>query len=290
MPQRSPVIAGVDQTAAGYSDCVTTDGVCGSLSSVVLQGLRSEFAAVWFDRGVYERAESHYVRLQDCQNGTTAPANSRNNPENCYHGNQEACHHVVQTVWVNKHIFDQAESHLVAQCPNQPNVMTTPSSLRLLPTSYSSSTLCDEGYLSQTPTPATPASRSVNGLPFPPALLHGVWLEKPLYDRAEAAFCQTLYVQTEPNSRPAKINEDQGGLQDVSVIAPKKTKPDRELQQKHHNYGVKEEVRTWCHLLHADSEKVWLDCSRYVEAETRYYEAIAAKSSNAHLKYDSVLK
>ncbi|XP_072535413.1 eukaryotic translation elongation factor 1 delta b (guanine nucleotide exchange protein) [Salminus brasiliensis] len=286
MPQRSPVNAGADQTSAGRS----------GMSSAVLQGLRSECAAVWFDRGVYERAESrYYVKLQEHQNGTTAPASSKSNQETCYHGDQEACHHVVHTVWVNKPVFDQAESNFVAQCPKQRKSVTTPSSLQLLHTSPSSSTLCDEGYLTQTPTPATPASKPVNGLPFLPAPLQGVWLQKTLYDRAEAAFYQNLYRQNEPHCKPTGTSEKQAGLKNLNGTGAKETKPDLAQQPKQRNNGGRKNGsrnnggrnsgvkkgggETWCHFLHADSERVWLDRSRYEEAEASFYKAIAARTS-----------
>ncbi|KAL7888721.1 hypothetical protein AOLI_G00036950 [Acnodon oligacanthus] len=287
MPRRSPVNAAVDQIAAGLSDCVTTEGLRGCLSGEVVQGLRSECAAVWFDCGVYERAESHYyVKLQEHQNGTTAPARTRNNQETCHHGDQEACHHVVQTVWVNKPIFDQAESHFVAQYPKKTNSVTTPSSLQLSPASPSSNTLCDEGYLSQTPTPATPASRAINGLPFLPAPLHGVWLQKPLYDRAEAAFYQNLYRKNDPQYAIGN-DEDQVCFQDLSGTIIKETKLDRTEQQKHYNNGIKKEDRGWCHFLHAYSERVWLDRSRYMEAETHFYETVAAKTNKSAIVQSS---
>ncbi|KAI4899144.1 hypothetical protein NFI96_013232, partial [Prochilodus magdalenae] len=280
MPQRSPVNAGVDQTAVGHSDRVAMEGIRGCLSSEVIQGLRSECAAVWFDRGMYERAESHfYVKLQEHQNGTTAPASSRSSQETCSHSDQEACHHVVQTVWVNKPIFDKAESRFVAQQPKKTNSGTTPSSLQLLPSRPSSSTLCDEGYLSQTPTPATPASEPINGLPFLPAPLQGVWLQKPLYDRAEAAFYQNLCHQNKLQCKPPGSNKDPADLQDLNGTITTEAKPDRRQQQKHRNNGIKKEDRTWQHFLHGDSERVWLDRSRYVEAETRFHEAAAAKTN-----------
>ncbi|KAG9282527.1 elongation factor 1-delta isoform X1 [Astyanax mexicanus] len=302
MPQRIPVNAGVDQTIAGQSDYKSTI----RLSSAVMQGLRSECAAVWFDRSMYERAESrYYVKMQEHQNGTTAPASSKSNQKNCSHDGQEACHHVVHTVWVNKPIFDQAESSFVAQNPKQPNSVTTPSSLQLLNNSPSSNTLYDEGYLSQTPTPATPASRPINGLPFLPAPLHGVWLQKPLYDRAEAAFYQNLCCQNKPHCKLTGTSDCQANLKNVNGTGASETKPDLAQQQKrrasggrsnggHTNGGRTNNVRsnggrsnvvkkegdeTWCHFLHADSERVWLDRSRYLEAEANFHKAVATGTS-----------
>ncbi|XP_066533354.1 eukaryotic translation elongation factor 1 delta b (guanine nucleotide exchange protein) isoform X2 [Hoplias malabaricus] len=281
MPQKSQVNAGVDRTMAGRSDCEPTESTKGRLSSTVIQNLRSECAAVWFDSGVYERAESHYyVKLQESQNGTTSAASSKKTKETCNHGDQDACHHVVHTVWVNKPSFDQAESNFVAQHPKQPNSMTTPSSLQLFSTSPISSTLCDEGYSSQTATPATPALRQINGLPLLPAPLHGVWFQKPLYDRAEAAYYQSLYQQNEPQCKTIGKNEGKkAACKNLSATVDKERKSISPQQQKQHNHSIKKEGdRAWCHFLHVDSERVWLDRSRYVEAETRFYENVAAKT------------
>ncbi|KAG1941848.1 eukaryotic translation elongation factor 1 delta b (guanine nucleotide exchange protein) isoform X2 [Pimephales promelas] len=244
------------------------NGAEGRLSSAALEGLRSESSSVWFDRGAYERAESlYYVRLLQEPNGTTSPAScsdSSRKPETCRHRGQEACHHVVEDVWVNKPNFDQAESKFVGRSPNQPR------SLQLQPNSQ---TCSDEGYQSQTPTPPTPASKPINGLPCltPPPM--GVWLQKPLFDRAEASFYQNLYCR---NSTPKTSRDESSSKRRNNDVATLK-KPvfcDRQGS---------DDVRTnrgaaTCYFLHPDSEGVWLDRGRYVEAETRFYEGAAAKS------------
>lgn len=236
----------------------------GRSSNAALEGLRSEFSTVWFDRGTYERAESlYYQRLLRQQNGTTAPASSSASSqkrESCRHGDREACHHVVQAVWVNKPNFDQAESKFVGRFPNQP---TTPRSLQLQPNS-------DEGYQSQTPTPPTPASRPINGLPCLPPSPMGVWLQKPLFDRAEASFYQNLYSRNSPPRNPETgggdpSSERQNNAQKKPVVCDR-----RDVRT---NQGA-----ALCYVLHGDSERVWLDRGRYAEAETRFHEEAAARS------------
>ncbi|XP_059368020.1 uncharacterized protein LOC132106396 isoform X1 [Carassius carassius] len=244
-----------DQTNAGAEGC---------LSRATLEGLRSECTTVWFDRVAYESAESlYYVRLMQQQNGTTAPASSlaRNKQETCQHGEQEACHHVVQTVWVNKPNFDQAESKFVGLVPNQPR------SLQLQPTN------CDEGYQSQTPTPPTPASRPINGLPSLPPPPLGVWLQKPLFDKAEATFYQNLYGRSSPPRNP-ETSSDRSNSKRRNNTQKKPVVCDR----RESNNITTNQKAAHCYFLHVDSERVWLDRGCYMEAETRFYEGATARS------------
>ncbi|XP_016108086.1 uncharacterized protein, partial [Sinocyclocheilus grahami] len=258
-------------------------GAEGCLSSSTLEGLRSECSTVWFDRVAYESAESlYYVRLLQQQNGTTAPASSsaRNKQETCRHGEQEACHHVVNAVWVNKPNFDQAESKFVGRVPNQPR------SLQLQPAS------CDEGYQSQTPTPPTPASRPINGLPSLPPPPMGVWLQKPLFDKAEATFYQNLYGQNSPPRNPETSGDESNSKRRNNAQKKPVICNGRETDNISTNQGAAR-----CYFLHADSERVWLDRGRYAEAETCFCEEAAARSvktsinhSSQKQKYDSILE
>ncbi|XP_042600536.1 uncharacterized protein LOC109113526 isoform X3 [Cyprinus carpio] len=242
----------------------STAGTEGCLSSATLEGLRSECTTVWFDRVAYDRAESlYYVRLLQQQNGTTAPASSsaRNKQETCRHGEQEACHHVVQAVWVNKPNFDPAESKFVGRVPNQPR------SLQLQPAS------CDEGYQSQTPTPPTPASRPINGLPSLPPPPMGVWLQKPLFDKAEATFYQNLYGRSSPPRNPETSGDESNSKRRNNTPKKPVVCDRRDSDDITTNQGAAR-----FYFLHADSERVWLDRGRYVEAETRFYEGAATRS------------
>uniref|UniRef100_A0A8C1T5S7 Eukaryotic translation elongation factor 1 delta b (guanine nucleotide exchange protein) n=1 Tax=Cyprinus carpio TaxID=7962 RepID=A0A8C1T5S7_CYPCA len=242
----------------------STAGTEGCLSSATLEGLRSECSTVWFDRLAYESAESlYYVRLLQQQNGTTAPASSfaRNKQDTCRHGEQEACHHVVQAVWVNKPNFDQAESKFVGRVPNQPR------SLQLQPAN------CDEGYQSQTPTPPTPASRPINGLPSLPPPPMGVWLQKPLFDKAEATFYQNLYGRSSPPRNPETSGDESNSKRRNNTPKKPVVCDRRDSDDITTNQGAAR-----FYFLHADSERVWLDRGRYVEAETRFYEGAATRS------------
>ncbi|XP_016393689.1 uncharacterized protein LOC107728121 isoform X1 [Sinocyclocheilus rhinocerous] len=253
-----------DQTNAGAEGC---------LSSATLEGLRSECSTVWFDRDAYERAESlYYVRLLQQHNGTTAPASSstRNKQETCRHGEQEACHHVVNAVWVNKPNFDQAESKFVGHFPNQPR------SLQLQPAN------CDEGYQSQTPTPPTPASRPINDLPCLPPPPMGVWLQKPLFDKAEATFYQNLYRRSSPPRNPETSGDESNSKRRTNT-----QKKPVVCDRRNSNDITTNQGAARCYFLHADSERVWLDRGRYAEAETRFYEGAAERSVKTSINHST---
>lgn len=258
MPQRIVLNSNVEPKTTGHSD------VGGFISSAVIQGLCSEQAAVWFDCRAYERAESnYYMRLQERQNGTTSAASTSNS--------------------------QRSRENSVAKAPfkqtcKRPDSVTTPCSLQLSPDRPLTQTLCDEGYLSQTPTPPTPASAPINGLPFVPAFLQGVWFQKSLYDRAEATFYQNLYHVNEPHSTPG---EEQTCLGPSRAMVTTKAKSEKTKEKKPADNGVKKGSGSLCHFLHADSERVWLEHGRYTEAETRFYEAIVTKTTcSLSLKYD----
>ncbi|XP_044217923.1 uncharacterized protein LOC122989235 [Thunnus albacares] len=308
-----------------------------------LIGLQSECANVWFERNVYERAESLYQRwLANSSNGTAklngsppAPGKHSNSPSaappsssglTCHHGNQVACHHIVQDVWVNKMTFDQAEHRFVEESMH----LSIPNSLDLPSPSNRSNapTTPDEGYQSLTPTPVTPViqqaaatptnRQSINGLPrIPVELLRDVWLEKPLYDRAEAAFYQNLYgnnsskrsssastsrgsdhhpqslVEEEEEEEEAEEEEEEE--EEEAAAEEKKAAPQGKGEAFHALHPIQEEEEPaeipekedasglgFCYFLHPDSERVWLDKWRYDAAESRFHghsggEAVVAK-------------
>lgn len=258
------------------SGCTTATGGAGCLSKAALQGLRSECAAVWFDRVVYERAESAYhVRLLERQNGTVAP--SSRNQETCHHGDQEACHHVVQAVWVNKSNLNKTESQFLER------QSVAPTSLPLQP--GSSQILCDEGYQSQTPTPPTPASKPINGLPCMSSPQLGVWLQKLLYDKAEATYYQNLYGRNVQPENPESSNKRSNSKRRNGAAA-KKTKPVVPDQRN------RDDVTT---TTKGKGRKQDHGC--YAEAEPRFNEGAAARTvktsrnhSSQSQKYDSILE
>ncbi|KAM9496238.1 eukaryotic translation elongation factor 1 delta b (guanine nucleotide exchange protein) isoform 1-T1 [Clarias gariepinus] len=188
------------------------------------------------------------MRLQERQNGTTSAAstNSQRSRDSS----------------LTKPVFERSLK--------QPESVTAPRSLQLLP----ASPLYDEGYLSQTPTPPTPASAPINGLPFVPAFLQGVWFQKSLYDRAEAAFYQNLYRVNEPQ------NDSTPDENQTSLGHPRtKAKSDKAKEKKSGDNGAKKATSELCHFLHADSERVWLERHQYFEAESRFYQAVSNKTS-----------
>ncbi|KAF7647957.1 hypothetical protein LDENG_00164270, partial [Lucifuga dentata] len=293
-----------------------------------LLGLQSECANVWFERSVYEQAESLYQSwLSRSNSGNTKPSRPAPPPENhhdapssaaaasvqpaCQHGDQVACHHVVQEVWVNKVTFDQAERHFVHESVQ----LSVPNSLNLpsVPNHPAASRTPDEGYQSLAPTPATPITQQaaatpttrqpINGLPrIPVELLRDVWLEKPLYDRAEAAFYLNLYGNntakrsscpsaSRNSDHPQSLVEEEEEEEEeeevvvvVVVVEEKRVAPQNKAEVFHTLHPIQEEEepaeapeeeeasegRVW-YFLHPDSERVWLDKWRYDAAESRYH-------------------
>lgn len=292
-----------------------------------LIGLQSECANVWFERSIYERAESLYqCWLASSSNGTTQSNRSPSaagkpsiSPSTvapsfsglvCSHGDQVACHHVIQTVWVNKTSFDQAERRFIEESmPSIPNSLELPSQLNhsIAPRTP------DEGYQSLAPTPATPAAitptnrQPINGLPrIPVELLRDVWLEKPLYDRAEAAFYQNLYGNNSSkrsscastarsSDHPQSLVEEEEEEDEEMVVEEKRQVQQGKAEFFHALLPIQEEEEPAevpekeepsgagvCYLLHPDSERVWLDKWRFDAAESRFHayrggEAVAMK-------------
>ncbi|XP_075901759.1 uncharacterized protein LOC142900995 [Nelusetta ayraudi] len=143
-----------------------------------LVGLHSECANVWLDRSAYERAESLYQCWLATPSGRTAK-NKKNPSVKCAKSKPAG-----------------AQSSVTEEpAPSAPDSLNLPSRQNRSDAAQTP----DEGYQSLAPTPGTPATPAtpatpVNGLPrLPVELLRDVWLEKPLYDRAEAAFYQNLY-------------------------------------------------------------------------------------------------
>ncbi|XP_018526390.1 eukaryotic translation elongation factor 1 delta b (guanine nucleotide exchange protein) isoform X1 [Lates calcarifer] len=292
-----------------------------------LIGLQSECANVWFERSLYERAESLYqCWLASSSNGTTKSNRSppqhgkhSNSPSTvapsfsglaCHHGDQVACHHVVQAVWVNKTNFDQAERRFVEESmqPSIPNSLDLPSP----PNRSAAPRTPDEGYQSLAPTPATPVvqqaavtptnRQSINGLPrIPVELLRDVWLEKPLYDRAEAAFYQNLYGNnsskrssctstSRSSDHPQSLVEEEEEEEEVVVEEKREVQQGKAevfhalhpIQEEEEPAEVPEKEETGvCYFLHPDSERVWLDKWRYDAAESRFYGYSGDKAATA---------
>ncbi|XP_072186783.1 elongation factor 1-delta isoform X3 [Excalfactoria chinensis] len=271
----------------------------------VLSGLLAD--SVWFDKPLYDQAESLYrQKLADCQYQEAAETEL---PESeavqdvpkpwmlptalsCSHGNLSACHHIVQGVWVNKFDFDKAEKAFLerSQFFVPPNILAIPS-------------VCsdsgnvglgtpDEGYVTALPTPATPsltpsvvnsaplvssspcsAEPTVNGKPHASslqALVSEVWLEKPLYDGAEKSFYENMFDNHPPGSPQASENHQKVG-----------ESPDVGKQEGSELVELSRQPSPTSFFLHEDSERVWLNKMIYDSAESRFYAAEALKMARA---------
>lgn len=294
-------------------------------SRAELSGLKFECANVWFERSIYERAESLYqCWLASSPSGTTqsvktpsAPGKNSKAPASsgpvCSRAGQVACRHAAQPTWVNKTGFDQAQSRFGESLTPVPNSLNIPSKLNR----SGATRTPDEGYQSLTPTPATPVQhavvaptnrQSINGLPrIPVELLRGVWLEKPMYDRAEAVFYQNLYGNnsskrsscasaSRSNDHPQSLveeeeeeEEDEVAMEEKWVVPHGKAEVFHALlpiqeEEEPNEVAEKEEVSRAgvLYFLHPDNEPVWLDKWRYDAAESRFHsfrggEAAAVK-------------
>ncbi|XP_064410585.1 eukaryotic translation elongation factor 1 delta b (guanine nucleotide exchange protein) isoform X4 [Latimeria chalumnae] len=292
----------------------------------VLTGLQAE--AVWFHKCLFEEAESAYqkkladelaeiaaaadggvpaeneTQIENKANGTLVE------PQNltCNHGNLVACHHVLYEVWINKMSFDDAERAFVENA--RPSA--APRSLAIPATTKTSSWASgeslqptpDEGYLTATPTPATPATPGfVGGAMFAPvtptstslpvlhrptvngmpqfsnlqALVSEVWWDKLAYDAAERNFYEQMYggaasaeeaeplpESVQPAAAKSKTAED-----GAAAPAPACSKDLPTVKPK-------EPSPAQCYL-HEDSEPVWVKKSDFDNAERRFYVAQANK-------------
>lgn len=159
---------------------------------LILAGLSAD--NVWFEKPLYDRAESVYrQKLVDLQH-QEVPKDAlmaqvlplaaglkafQDVPQlrilpaapSCSHGSLSACHHVIQDVWVNKLDFDKAEEMFLEKTHFfvPPNALSIPS---MWPNAGGVALRTpDEGYVTALPTPATPrdigddSSSSVPGLP-----------------------------------------------------------------------------------------------------------------------------
>uniref|UniRef100_A0A8C9REM5 Elongation factor 1-delta n=3 Tax=Scleropages formosus TaxID=113540 RepID=A0A8C9REM5_SCLFO len=136
----------------------------------------------------------------------------------------------------------------------------------------------DEGYLTLTPTPATPATpsllgnqqRSINGLPpFPAELLRDVWVEKPRYDLAESAYYQNLYGR--PLASP-QVGQDPQRAKEMS----KGMRVPQGSQKRPNSKGdpTLRKENTMSAVQYLAQEKIWFEKPQYDEAERRFYEGV----------------
>ncbi|XP_049588106.1 eukaryotic translation elongation factor 1 delta b (guanine nucleotide exchange protein) isoform X2 [Syngnathus scovelli] len=225
-----------------------------------LMALHSECADVWFQRSAYERAESLYqcwlANSSESKGSAPSPPNNSSPGQKALPQDELEC--------LRSSIQKASESSAAAQSP-------------------------DEGYGSQAPTPGatglqqralTPTSpHSVNGLPPVLAEMFGeVWLEKPLYDRAEAAFHQNLYAENSSRQSPGCSTSRSGRLPS-SVTQAQEGKAEvfhtlHPIQEEEEPAETKRRRQPHLPLgwfLHSDSERVWLDKWRFDAAEMRFH-------------------
>ncbi|XP_028940787.1 uncharacterized protein LOC104518951, partial [Antrostomus carolinensis] len=257
----------------------------------VLTGLLADH--VWFDKPLYDRAESEYrKKLVDSQLEETYIPKSRmlSAALPCSHGHLSACHHVVQGVWVNKFDFDKAEEAFIekSQFFLPPNVLPIPSvgsnvgnvGLRTP----------DEGYVTALPTPTVNGKPQISSLQ---ALMSEVWLEKPFYDDAEKSFYENMFDghpsgenrQQEHSCHEALKNhhQDEKDLEskDLGNIGKQENIQNVEITTNSLLSSDDEQPPPTCFFLHEDSETVWLHKPTYDRAESRYYAAEALKMARA---------
>ncbi|CAL8309286.1 unnamed protein product [Lota lota] len=261
----------------------------GRAADTALFGLQSETASVWLERSIYEQAEGRYQCWLALSVGSGTEPYGSNTPTSRPAGSP----------------LPQPKAR---RCPRKPKQPPVPDSLSLASLAAGPATppTPDEGYQSQQPTPATPSPRApappINGLPrLAVELLREVWLEKPLYDHAEAAFYQHLYGNNNsssssspkwtnsygasrstdhPQSLLEEEEEDDGGpAEGESQVVPQ-----GKAEVFHSLHPIQEEdepaevgedqeasVAGIRYFMHPDSERVWLDKWRYDAAESRLH-------------------
>ncbi|CAJ0928826.1 unnamed protein product [Ranitomeya imitator] len=213
----------------------------------------------------------------------------------CCHASTVACHHVSKGIWVNKFNFEDAESHFVMRfsSPLVPRVLN----LNLLSPDCTAPKTPDEGYASATPTPAAvhnpltvnaiASDRTVNGKPHwagLQSLLSEVWLDKSLYDQAEARYYEHV-AQAKPN--PNAWSHHTGKR-------AKKDKWSRKSagKQRKELASIPEEATTNAlyyptYYLHSDSERVWLDKVAYDQAEEDFHSTRSHRTTDTMKYYKS---
>ncbi|KAM4028851.1 elongation factor 1-delta isoform 2-T2 [Anomaloglossus baeobatrachus] len=258
--------------------------------------------AVWLDKYVYDDAECYYhTRLatehSDPSTAKVAAIKKHKNSATagCCHSSTVACHHVSKGIWVNKFNFEDAESHFVMRfsSPLAPRVLN----LNLVSPDRTALRTPDEGYASATPTPAAAAptplalnsivsDSTVNGKPHWAGLqnlLSEVWLDKSLYDQAEARYYEHV-AQAKPN--PNTWSQHTGKRAKKDKWSRKSAgKQRKELASIPEEAGNPLYYPTY--YLHTDSERVWLDKGSYDHAEEDFYSVQSPRTTDTAKCYKS---
>ncbi|NXI40848.1 EF1D factor, partial [Galbula dea] len=282
----------------------------------VLSGLLADH--IWFEKPLYDRAESAYRRkladsqLQEAPEAALTTEQSKAVQDvpkprvfsaalSCSHGCLSACHHILQGVWVNKLDFDKAEEMFIekSQFFVPPNVLTIPSA-----GSKAGSVglrTPDEGYATALPTPATPSlapepaadstASFVSNLPGPG---HQTVNGKPQISSLQALMSEVwlekpLYDDAEKSFYENMFDGHPLGRARQQLHEERKNHgagkqkgiKDLEVATKTLLPRGAEQLPPTCYFLHEDSEPVWLNKMTYDSAESRYYTAEALKMSRA---------
>ncbi|XP_051929530.1 uncharacterized protein LOC127605788 isoform X2 [Hippocampus zosterae] len=234
--------------------------------------LQAECANVWFQRSVYERAESLYQRWLANSGKASAESNgSAASPprppmkKTCrLDGTPES------SQWSATH----------SGCGSVPTrdlaAARAPEEGRRSPVSV--------GPQQRAP---TTTKRALNGLsPVFAEMLGDIWLEKPLYDRAEAAFYQSVFGNNcrqgsaSSGTCPPQSSTEAGPAEQRRAAAPPQAKseafhalhPIQEEDEPAETLGLRERLDAGAaYFLHPDGERVWLDKRRYDAAEMRFH-------------------
>ncbi|NXR66895.1 EF1D factor, partial [Rhadina sibilatrix] len=278
----------------------------------VLVGMSAD--RVWFNKPLYDRAESAYrrrlagsQRWESPETGKTAqespaPARSKSSQDipkarmlpACSHGNLAACHHVVQGVWINKFDFDKAERAFMEK-----SQLFLPPNLLDVPSVWANTRLGtpDEGYGTALPTPATPGlapgipnSPSLASVPSLPGSDQQTVNGKPQISNWEVLASEVwlekpLYDDAEKNFYEKMLD---GHPSDKTQRRPHGC-PEA---SKNYNLGKRTGIAAanpqlpripkenpTCFFLHKDSESVWLNKVTYDRAESRYFALEAARAA-----------
>ncbi|NXK91553.1 EF1D factor, partial [Formicarius rufipectus] len=271
----------------------------------ILAGMSAE--RVWFDKPLYDRAESAYrKRLMDSWSQEASPETeqvpeefqgasrskgSQDIPKPrtlpaappCSHGSLAACHHVIQGVWINKLDFDKAEGTFMekSQFFLPPDILAIPSTRIAVPGTP------DEGYVTALPTPATPSlapgipANPMSPIPGLTGLEQQTVNGKPQLSNREVLASEVwlekpLYDAAEKNfyatlfaGNPPDQSPGERENHDVGKAMG--------INHVEPNSGIPEEEPS-CFFLHKDSESVWLHKPTYDRAEARFFAREAARA------------
>ncbi|XP_051930227.1 uncharacterized protein LOC127606184, partial [Hippocampus zosterae] len=238
--------------------------------------LQAECANVWFQRSVYERAESLYQRW--LANSAKASAES----------NGSAASPPRPPMKKTCRLDGTPESSQWSATHSQSgSVPTRDSAAARAPEEGRRSPVSAGPRQTAPPPPTTTTKRALNGLsPVFAEMLGDIWLEKPLYDRAEAAFYQSVFGNNcrqgsaSSGTCPPPSSTEAGPAEQRRAAAPPQAKseafhalhPIQEEDEPAETLGQRERLDAGAaYFLHPDGERVWLDKRRYDAAEMRFH-------------------